>query len=110
MYDDIVDLLDDACASGFASNNRQKKPEASQAILEFSGAPPLTQTSTAASFVIDPVLEAISSEMLPTQGINSEQVVLFYPSISTVNSLILNSLTLIMWAPQTRGSNVLSKG
>jgi hypothetical protein len=106
MYEDLVYLLGDARASGVVSHDRQKKPAPPQAIPELSGVPPLAQTSSAASFAIDPVLVAILSEMISTQGMNSENVV-HYLSISTAISLISISNSLIRQAPQTRRSNVL---
>jgi len=75
MYNDIADLLGNVHTSGFVSNNGWKKPGTSQANLEPSQAPPLMQASTATSFAIDPLLEAISLEMQSTQGVNSEEVV-----------------------------------
>jgi hypothetical protein len=71
MYDDIADLLGDARATGFASNDGRNKQAASQAIPRSSKAP----ASTAASFAIDPVLEEISLEMLSNRGVDSEEVV-----------------------------------
>ena len=106
MYEDLVYLLGDARARGVLSHNRQKKLAPPQAIPESSGVPPLTQTSSAASFAIDPVLVAISSEMISTQGMDSENAVR-YLSISTAISLISIGNSLIRQAPQTRGSNVL---
>jgi hypothetical protein len=106
MYEDLIYLLGDAHVSRVSLNNRQKKPAPPQAIPESSGVPPLTQTSSPASFAIDPVLVAISLEMILTQGINSENVV-HYLSISTAISLISVGNSLIRQAPQTRGSNVL---
>lgn len=63
MYDDIVDVLGDACASGFVSSDGRKKPAMSQVTLGPSQALSPMQPSAASSFAIDPVLEAISLEM-----------------------------------------------
>ena len=75
MYKDIVSLLGDTRTSGFASNDGRKKSAMSQATPGPSQAPLLKQPSTMASFVINPVLEVISLEMLSTQGVDSEGAV-----------------------------------
>jgi hypothetical protein len=109
MYDNIAELLGDGRASGHVSHDRRKKPDASQTNLESSWAASLIQASATPSIAIDPVLEAVSLEMKATQGINTKEGVR-YLLISTAISLISIAISLIMWAHQTKGSNVNSRG
>jgi len=110
MYEDIVYLLGDARASGTVSNDRRKKPGASQAIPESSNAPALTQTPTAASFAIDPVLQAVSSEMLSNQGVYSEEAVRYNLLVSTVDGVDLRRHQSNHAGPSNKGKERAPQG